>query len=45
MQLSKRIFDLANNPKYSYFTEYDDHMMEYDPKLVSALDDFLNRLN
>ena len=43
--MGKRIFDLANNPKYSYFTEYDDHMMEYDSKLVSALDDFLNRLN
>ena len=43
--MGKRIFDLANNPKYSYFTEYDDHMMEYDSKLVTALDDFLNRLN
>jgi fermentation-respiration switch protein FrsA (DUF1100 family) len=43
--MGKRIFDLANNPKYSYFTEYDDHMMEYDSKLVLALDDFLNRLN
>ena len=43
--MGKKIFDLANNPKYSYFTEYDDHMMEYDSKLVSALNDFLNRLN
>ncbi|MDC3120442.1 alpha/beta hydrolase [Candidatus Pelagibacter sp.] len=43
--MGKRIFDLANNPKYSYFTEYDDHMMEYDSKLVLVLDDFLNRLN
>ena len=43
--MGKRIFDLANNPKYSYFTEYDDHMMEYDSKLVSALNDFLKRLN
>ena len=43
--MGKKIFDLANNPKYSYFTEYDDHMMEYDSKLVSALNDFLKRLN
>ena len=43
--MGKRIFDLANNPKYSYFTEYDDHMMEYDSKLVSALNDFLKSLN
>ena len=35
--MGKKIFDLANNPKYSYFTEYDDHMMEYDSKLVSEL--------
>ena len=43
--MGKKIFDLANNPKYSYFTEYDDHMMEYDSKLVSALNDFLKSLN
>ena len=43
--MGKKIFDLANNPKYSYFTEYDDHMMEYDAKLVSALNDFLKSLN
>ena len=43
--MGKKIFDLANNPKYSYFTDNDDHMMEYDSKLVSALNDFLNRLN
>ena len=28
--MGKKIFDLANNPKYSYFTKHDDHMMEYD---------------
>ena len=43
--MGKKIFDLANNPKYSYFTEYDDHMMEYDFKLVSELNNFLKGLN
>ena len=43
--MGKRIFDLANNPKYSYFTEYDDHMMEYDSKLVFELNNFLKGLN
>ena len=43
--MGKKIFDLANNPKYSYFTKYDDHMMEYDSNLVSMLNDFLKRLN
>ena len=39
--MGKKIFDLANNPKYSYFTKDDDHMMEYDSNLVSMLNDFL----
>ena len=43
--MGKKIFDLANNPKYSYFTKHDDHMMEYDSNLVSMLNDFLKRLN
>ena len=43
--MGKKIFDLANNPKYSYFTEHDDHMMEYDSKLVSELNNFLKGLN
>ena len=43
--MGKKIFDLANNPKYSYFTKHDDHMMEYDSYLVSMLNDFLKRLN
>ena len=43
--MGKKIFNLANNPKYSYFTEYDDHMMEYDSKLVSELNNFLKGLN
>ena len=43
--MGKKIFDLANNPKYSYFTEYDDHMMEYDSNLVSELNNFLKGLN
>ena len=38
--MGKKIFNLANDPKYSYFTKYDDHMMEYDDKLVLALKSF-----
>ena len=30
----KKIYEIANQPKYSYFTEYDDHMMEFDENLV-----------
>ena len=43
--MGKKIYDIANEPKYSYFTKYDDHMMEYDENLVLALKTFLKRLN
>jgi len=43
--MGKKIYDLANEPKYSYFTKYDDHMMEYDENLVLALKSFLKSLN
>ena len=43
--MGKKIYALANEPKYSYFTKYDDHMMEFDEKLVFALESFLKRLN
>ena len=43
--MGKKIFNLASEPKYSYFTKYDDHMMEYDDKLVLALKSFFDSLN
>jgi fermentation-respiration switch protein FrsA (DUF1100 family) len=43
--MGKRIFEIANEPKYSYFTKFDDHMMEYDEKLVFALKVFFKSLN
>ena len=43
--MGKKIFEIANEPKYSYFTKYDNHMMEYDEKLVFALNLFIKSLN
>jgi len=43
--MGKKIYEIANNPKYSYFTKYDNHMMEYDENLVLALKSFFNILN
>jgi fermentation-respiration switch protein FrsA (DUF1100 family) len=43
--MGKKIYEMANEPKYFYFTKYDDHMMEYDEKLVLAIKSFLKRLN
>ena len=41
----KDIYEMAKKPKYSYFTEYDNHMMKYDENLVLALKSFLKKLN
>ncbi len=43
--MGKKIYEIANKPKYSYFTKYDDHMMEFDKKLVLTLKTFIKSLN
>ena len=43
--MGKKIFKIANDPKYSYFTKYDNHMMEYDDQLINSLKNFLKSLN
>ena len=42
--MGNKMYELANTPKYSYFSEYDDHMMEYNENLLKALKDFINSL-
>ena len=43
--MGKAIYEIANEPKYSHFTKYDNHMMEYDENLVLNLKLFLKSLN
>ena len=43
--MGKKIYELANDPKYYYFPEYDDHMMEYNDKLLNTLKSFIKSLN
>jgi len=43
--MGKKMYELANNPKYFYFSEYDDHMMEYNEKLLNVLKKFIYGLN
>jgi len=43
--MGKKMYELANEPKYYYFSEYDDHMMEYNEKLLQVLKDFISSLN
>ena len=44
-RMGKKIYEIANQPKYSYFTKYDNHMMEFDEKLVFTLNSFMKSLN
>ena len=43
--MGEKMYELANEPKYYYFSEYDDHMMEYNEKLLKALKNFVSSLN
>ncbi len=40
-----KVYENANNPKFKYFTDMDDHMMNYDDKLVNEIKLFINSLN
>ena len=42
--MGKKIYNLANEPKYYYFTKHDNHMMEYDDQLLNVLEDFIKGL-
>ena len=43
--MGKKIYELANEPKFFYFQEYGDHMVDYDEKLLSVLKKFIQSLN
>ncbi len=40
-KMGKKIYNLANEPKYSYFTKHDNHMMEFDDNLIIVLENFI----
>ena len=44
-KMGKKIYELANHPKFFYSIEYGDHMVEYDKKLLLALKRFVESLN
>ena len=43
--MGKKMYELANDPKFFYSQEYGDHMVEYDEKLLLALEKFIQSLN
>ena len=43
--MGKKLYELANQPKYSYFPKYDDHMMEFNKDLIKSINSFIKSLN
>ena len=43
--MGEKMFELANEPKYSYFSKYDDHMMDFNKELINSIKLFLKSLN
>ena len=43
--MGEKLYNIANEPKSFYISEYDNHMMEYNEKLLKSLKNFVNSLN
>ena len=43
--MGKKMYETANEPKYSYFSDYDNHMMNYDENLLKVLNEYIYSLN
>ena len=41
--MGKEMFEKANSPKHSYFTDSDDHMMEFNSELLKGIKDFIEK--
>ena len=44
-KMGLKMYELANFPKYKYFDDYDDHMMDFKPDLINSINLFVNNLN
>ena len=40
--MGEKLYQMANEPKYKYFSEEDDHMMEFNDNLLNAVKEILN---
>ena len=43
--MGKKMYELANQPKYSYFSTNDDHMLDFNKDLLDSIRSFLKSLN
>ena len=44
-EMGEILFNLANNPKYNYFIDNDDHMMDFNNDLLNSINQFISNLN
>ena len=44
-EMGEILFNLANNPKYNYFIDNDDHMMDFNNDLINSINQFISNLN
>ena len=44
-EMGKEMFNKSNDPKFKYFNEIDDHMMDYNSDLISSIKNFIEGLN
>ena len=42
--MGEKVFTEANEPKFSYFPNHDDHMMEYNENLLKELNKFFKSI-
>ena len=40
-EMGEKLFKLANNPKYNYFIDNDDHMMDFNDDLIDSINSFI----
>ena len=45
IEMGVKIFSMAKEPKFSYFNDNDDHMMDFNPNLIESIKSFLLKLN
>jgi fermentation-respiration switch protein FrsA (DUF1100 family) len=43
-KMGLELFEKANEPKFNYFPENDDHMMEYNDELLNNIEIFINKI-
>jgi uncharacterized protein len=43
-RMGLELFERANDPKFNYLPENDDHMMEYNDKLLNNIKLFINKI-